>query len=372
MAPAYPVEESARPKKVHASWPAPGKVDATSVADQYNAEIKAAVDTLVAKGIEQPKLVGFLANGDNAAEMYARMTKRACEKNGVCFELRRPERLDLEKAVVHANSDPAVHGILVYYPVFGGGMDTYLRDVISYEKDVEGLNHRYCYALYHNIRYLEGIGGAASGEKKCVLPCTPLACIKVLESLGAYDKAEPVGQQLRGRTAMVYNRSEVVGRPLAAMLANDGATVFSVDEHGMLVYRAGAVAGTIKVEETEVKQEDALRMADIVVSGVPVKSFQIAASNMRPGAIAINVSQFMNFGPDVDTKCTLVPAMGKVTIAMLARNLIRLHANFRVPDEPSSPLRRLTAAATAKPAATAVMAAAALALCATVVAVRRR
>ena len=61
---------------------------------------------------------------------------------------------------------------------------------------------------------------------------------------------KPVGQQLAGVTAVVYNRSEVVGRPLGAMLANDGATVYSVDVTGMLVYSKGRVAGTIKVEET--------------------------------------------------------------------------------------------------------------------------
>ena len=278
----------------------PGRRDAGSVANQFNGEIKATVNALQAGGRGRPKLVGFLANGDPAAETYAKMTQRACEKNGVAFELRRLERLDLEGAIVDANTDPAVHGILVYYPVFGGGKDSYLRDVVSFEKDVEGLHHRYCYALYHNVRTIEG-------DKKCVLPCTPLACIKVLESLGAYDCARPIGKQLSGRTAVVYNRSEVVGRPLAAMLANDGALVYSIDEHGMLLYKAGAVAGTIKVEETSSEQADALMQADIVVSGVPVKSFKISAESMKAGAIAINVSQHMNFGEGVEERCARLP-----------------------------------------------------------------
>jgi len=202
---------------------------------------------------------------------------------------------------------------------------------------VEGLHHRYCYALYHNVRTIEG-------DKKCVLPCTPLACIKVLESLGAYDCARPIGKQLSGRTAVVYNRSEVVGRPLAAMLANDGALVYSIDEHGMLLYKAGAVAGTIKVEETSSEQADALMQADIVVSGVPVKSFKISAESMKAGAIAINVSQHMNFGEGVEERCVLVPAMGRVTISMLARNLIRLHANFAACPAARRPLAYLPAA----------------------------
>ena len=86
-----------------------------------------------------------------------------------------------------------------------------LRDVISLEKDVEGLNHRYRYALYHNIRTL-----AEHNGKKCVLPCTPLAVAKILSALGMFEENAPVGRQLKGRTVVVVNRSEVVGRPLAA------------------------------------------------------------------------------------------------------------------------------------------------------------
>lgn len=302
----------------------PGRVDAaTTVATAYDAELKRDVDASVAGGGGQPTLVGFLAKDDtNNSEMYARMTRRACEKNGIAFELRRVERIDLEAAVIDANGDAAVSGIIVYYPVFGGAIDDYLRDVISVEKDVEGLNHNYRYRMYHNIRTLEG-------GKKCVLPCTPLACVKILETLGAFDRSEPVGRQLIGRTAIVYNRSEVVGRPLAAMLANDGARVYSVDVDGMLLYTAGAVPGTIRVSETSVEVANALRAADIVVSGVPAKGFSLPAEALREGAIAINFSQHANFGDGVDARCTFVPAIGKVTIAMLERNLIRLHANFR-------------------------------------------
>lgn len=319
-----------------------GRVDAAFVAEAFNQEIREVVAASVAAGRGQPRLVGLLANGATDAEVYARMTRRACEKIGVAYELRRPERLDLETAVIEANADPSVHGLLVYYPVFGGEKDAYLRDVVSIEKDVEGLSHRYRYSLYHNIRTLDG-------SKKCVLPCTPLACVKVLEALGAYDAAQPVGKQLTGRTAVVYNRSEVVGRPLAAMLANDGASVYSVDEHGMLLYTAGAVAGTIKVEETSTSPAEALRRADMVIGGVPVKGFSLPASGIKAGAICINVSQHMNFGEGTEERAVLVPAIGKVTIAVLARNLLRLHGNFHTLPSPPPPRlgRRFAAAASA-------------------------
>jgi len=331
-----PITES-KPYPVDSrTWPQPGRLDALWMADNFNKEIAANVEQSIAEGRGRPKLLGLLANGDPAGEMYAKMTQRACTKIGIEYELRRPERLDLEAAVIEANSDPTVHGLLVYYPVFGGEKDAYLRDVVSVEKDVEGLNHRYRYSLYHNIRTLDG-------ERKCVLPCTPLACVKVLEALGAYDGTMPVGKQLANRTAVVFNRSEVVGRPLAAMLANDGVLVYSIDEFGMLLYSAGSVPGTIKVEETTMTKEEVLRRAEIVVSGVPSKAFIIDADSLRAGAICVNVSQHMNFGPGTDERCALVPAMGRVTIAMLSRNLLRLHANFTPTPTESAKDARATA-----------------------------
>jgi methylenetetrahydrofolate dehydrogenase (NAD+) len=292
-----------------------GRVSLDSVADRFNTEISVAVARSVfEQGLARPRLVGIIANEDTEGEVYARMTKRACEKNGIAFELRRLDRVVLEAGVIEANEDANVHGIIIYYPVFGGQIDEYLRDVVSIEKDVEGLNHRYRYALYHNIRTLGGVAGrAVTAGKKCIAPCTPLAVIKILESLDAYDRSKPVGRQLTGQTAVVFNRSEVVGRPLAAMLANDGARVFSVDEHGMLLYSAGAVDGTIKVEETTATQQEALRDAAIVVSGVPSKAFQIQADSIRAGAIAVNFSQHQNFGPGIEERCIFVPAIGKVS-----------------------------------------------------------
>ena len=100
--------------------------------------------------------------------------------------------------------------------------------------------------------------------------------VKILDHLQAYSHELPVGEQLRGKAAVIFNRSEVVGRPLAAMLANDGATVYSIDISGMLVYSKGRVPGTVKVEEPlDMDTSTALAAADIVISGVPSPSFQV-------------------------------------------------------------------------------------------------
>ena len=142
------------------------------------------------------------------------------------------------------------------------------------------------------------------------------------------------------------------------------------------------------MEDTAVDQKEAYASADIVVSGVPSKGFQIAASSLKAGVVAVNISQrrsvcsgrplaprlasprlasprlgqptplacahahahspvrpvpiptaralaptrYQNFGEGVGELGNLVPAVGKVTIAMLERNLLRLHANFHEPS----------------------------------------
>jgi hypothetical protein len=79
----------------------------------------------------------------------------------------------------------------------------------------------------------------APSDKKSLLPCTPLAIVKLMEHLKVYDEALPIGDRMKGRSVVVINRSEIVGRPLAAMLANDGADVYSVDLNGVYLMRRG-------------------------------------------------------------------------------------------------------------------------------------
>jgi methylenetetrahydrofolate dehydrogenase (NAD+) len=133
---------------------------------------------------------------------------------------------------------------MVYYPVFGGSQDGYLQNIVSFHKDVEGLCHTYRYNMYHNIRFLD-----TEQQQKCIIPCTPLAIVKILEYIGAYNSILPYGDRLHGRTVTIINRSEVVGRPLAALLANDGARVYSVDEFGILRFDRGE---NIKLNRHEV------------------------------------------------------------------------------------------------------------------------
>ena len=214
---------------------------------------------------------------------------------------------------------------MVYYPVFGGAQDQYLQNTVSVSKDVEGLCHKYRFNMYHNIRFLDDLQ-----TQKCIIPCTPLAIVKFLEFIGVYNAILPYGNRLHGRTITIINRSEVVGRPLACLLANDGAKVFSVDEHGLLEFHRGEGIQLKKHEvfETAATLPEALAKSDVVITGVPLQQYKLDTALLKDGVIAINFSTFKNIDPTlVASKASIfVPSIGKVTVAMLARNLLRLQA----------------------------------------------
>ncbi|EEB06086.1 methylenetetrahydrofolate reductase [Schizosaccharomyces japonicus yFS275] len=294
-------------------------VFASKVAEPFITELKKVSSTF-----EKPlKLVGFLANKDPAARMYAEWTGKTVTEVGFDFELREVDKDDLEDAIVDANLDRGVNGIMVYFPVFGNRQDQYLQQVVSPSKDVEGLCHQYVMNMYHNIRFLDD-----EQTMKSILPCTPLAIVKILEFLGVYNKIINYGNRLYGKTITVVNRSEIVGRPLAALLANDGAKVYSVDIKGIQLFTRGAGIRKRKHEVTDVdlKLEDVAPQSDVIICGVPSANYKFPSELIRDGATCICFSSDKNFD-SVTVKQhagIYVPSIGKVTIAMLLRNLVRL------------------------------------------------
>jgi len=241
------------------------KIDAGTVAQPFRDDVKAQIAELKKVGVEAPLLVGLLANNDPAAKKYAEWTGKACRADGLRYELRElTDAIDVEAALNEANNDPKVHGIIVYYPIFGQvesfsgtSQDDYLRDTVSYKCDVEGLCHSYRTNLYKNVRFLD----YPSNTQKCVLPCTALSVVKILETCpGCYDQSKPMGKHMEGRIVTVINRSEIVGRPLAAMLANDGADVYSVDINSIYLF----TGGRLRIVEG-VTVEDLVRKVSVIV-----------------------------------------------------------------------------------------------------------
>lgn len=250
--------------------------------------------------------------------------------SGFEFDLRVVEKEQIEDAILAANEDKSVNGIIVYYPIFPrpSTQDQYIQQLVALEKDVEGLSHKYVFNMYQNIRFLD----PPYNKQKSILPCTPLAVVKVLEFLQVYNSVLPYGNRLFGKTITVINRSEVVGRPLAALLANDGAQVYSVDLDGVQIFTRGKGIKNHK-HEAHVKENwtlnECLPISDVVISGVPGDAYKVNVDLVRDGAVCVNFSSEKNFdGPAVKEKASIyVPAIGKVTIAVLLRNLLRLVQN---------------------------------------------
>ncbi|KAI9254308.1 hypothetical protein BY458DRAFT_442702 [Sporodiniella umbellata] len=257
-----------------------------------------------------PMLVGLLANEDPASKRYAEWTARTCQETGVQFDLIQVNKDALEDEIKKANMNKDIHGIMVYYPVFGQPQDGYLQNKVSYFKDVEGLSQRALKNIYQSRRFYD----------KNIIPCTPLAIIKILEYIQEFNSDLPFGSRLKNKVVTVINRSNVVGKPLAALLAHEGATVYSVNKNNVQLFTE------TQVLDTPFLQEIVIPKSDIVIAGVPVRGYKVPTALLKPGVSVINFAAFANFEKDVSSKAShFIPSVGKVTVTMLKRNLLRLY-----------------------------------------------
>ncbi len=291
-------------------------VDPAPIAEKYLEASKAAL----ARTGATPTIRGFIATADKPSIAYARTTRQTFNDAGFKYELHQLQRLELEAAIEEANRDENVHGIFIYFPVFNNQQDDYLRNLVDYRKDIEAGSQYWTRKLFSNDRIVE----TDHGPKKALLPCTPLAIVKLLTELGEYGDAARGTPPLTGKRVAIFNRSEVIGRPLALMMSNDGAEVFSFDVNGPLRFER-AVAF-----ETDIDRAAALKDADIVITGVPGHHFELVKpEEIRSDAVCVNFSSDQNFDDRVAEEVRLfVPRVGPMTVAMCMRNTIRLYENF--------------------------------------------
>jgi methylenetetrahydrofolate dehydrogenase (NAD+) len=313
-------------------------IDVSNLARDMRQSVRDYTMALDSMGANKVKLLGILAHDGPSrddAELYSEHIGHTCQEDGIDYELQRvmgPRPQDVEAAIRDANERDDVHGILVYYPIFKRpdvasvrgpyknrltgvyykSSDDYLRDLVSPKKDVEGLSHSY------NARWLyrDRATNPDSGET-VVYPCTALSVYKILETQQ---------EELKGRTITVVNRSEILGRPLAAMLASNGAQVYSIDADSVLLFRPGGRLRRV----TDMPLEKCLQASSIVVSGVPTPSFSLPCEYINRGSTVVNVSEFENVKEDSVLKIPevrFVPHVGKVTVAALEQNLVHLHRN---------------------------------------------
>ena len=275
-------------------------IDGNALAAKVRSELAARAEALTKRGI-QPCLAVILVGDNPASAVYVRNKVTACEKAGI-----RSLRLDYPHntppAVVMAklaelNADPAVHGILVQLPLPPGFDEAAVLEAISVEKDVDGF-------------HAENVGRLSQNQPG-FLPCTPHGVMKMLE-------AENI--PLQGAEAVVIGRSNIVGKPMAMLLTNAGATV------------------TICHSKTR-DLAFHTRRADILVVAIGRPHF-ITGNMVKPGATVIDVgmNRVPAGQPDEGKLCgdvefesvktvaghlTPVPGgVGPMTITMLLENTI--------------------------------------------------
>jgi methylenetetrahydrofolate dehydrogenase (NADP+)/methenyltetrahydrofolate cyclohydrolase len=175
------------------------------LARRIREEVRARVETLSRAG-SPPRLRVLLVGDDAASRTYVAAKERAAAEAGILAETVRLSAADagetLIPAIDAANRDPAVDGLLVQLPLPSRDLTIRALDRIAPEKDVDGLSP-------------ENVGLLHQGRPRFV-PCTPAGIIALLEEHGV---------SLRGAAAVVIGRSEIVGKPMAALLTARDATV---------------------------------------------------------------------------------------------------------------------------------------------------
>ncbi len=178
-----------------------GKLIAQRVRDGQRIHAQA----LIARGVT-PGLAVVLVGEDPASQVYVRNKTKACEEAGVAvFDHKLPADTSesaLLALVARLNDDPSVDGILVQLPLPKQISEAKVIDAISPNKDVDGF-------------HTENVGRLWTGKPRFV-PCTPLGVMRML----AHAKT-----QLVGINAVIVGRSNIVGRPMAALLLGESATV---------------------------------------------------------------------------------------------------------------------------------------------------
>lgn len=181
-------------------------IDGKAFAAKVVAEVAAEVAAIRAAGGRAPGLAVVLVGEDPASQVYVRNKARTTKEAGMeSFEFRLPaetSQASLLSLIAELNDDPQVHGILVQLPLPKHIDSARVLDAISPAKDVDGFH------VVNAGRLATGLPG--------LVPCTPLGCLLVLKhALG----------DLSGLSAVVLGRSNIVGKPMAALLLAENCTV---------------------------------------------------------------------------------------------------------------------------------------------------
>ncbi|MBR3751241.1 MAG: bifunctional 5,10-methylene-tetrahydrofolate dehydrogenase/5,10-methylene-tetrahydrofolate cyclohydrolase [Clostridia bacterium] len=267
-------------------------IDGKAYALEVEEELRARVAAIKEKCGRTPVLATILVGDNPASVVYVRMKGNACARVGMLSrKIELPGDTTTEQLLdtINAlNNDPEVCGILLQHPVPKQIDEQACFNAISLEKDVDGVNT------------------AGFGRMSIGLPAyksaTPLAIISLMKRYGI---------QMEGKEAVVIGRSAILGKPVAALLLNENATV------------------TIAHSRTK-NLPEVVKRADIVVAAVGKPLF-VQGDWIKEGAVLMDAGYNKGNVGDMDLEAciphcsayTPVPGgVGPVTIAMLMKQTV--------------------------------------------------
>lgn len=281
------------------------RMDGRSLANDLQAELAGRVARFVEQTRSLPTLAAVLVGDDPASAVYVKNKRLACHRAGLESRLHllpgSTTTSQLESYIDRLNGDPGVHGILVQLPLPATIETQRILDRVDPLKDVDA---------FHPIN----VGLLAQGRPR-FLPCTPHGVLQILARYGLATA---------GRHVAIIGRSEIVGKPLAALL--------SAKDSPLGPELANATVTLCHSRTRELG--DITRQADIVVAAIG-RPRAITADMIRPGAVVIDVG--INRTEDglvgdvdfaavaaVASHITPVPGgIGPLTVTMLLDNTLK-------------------------------------------------
>ena len=270
-------------------------IDGKQISKEIKDELKAEVQKLKEQGREICLAVVQVGE-DPASTVYVNNKKQACAYIGIesrAYEL--PETTseeELVSLVEELNGDDSVNGILVQLPLPKQIDEDKIIRTISPEKDVDG---------FHPV----SVGRLWIGEKG-FLSCTPAGIIQLLKRSGI---------EIEGKECVIIGRSNIVGKPMAALLLREN--------------------GTVTVAHSRTKDlAEITRRADILIVAIGKERF-ITSEYVKEGAVVIDVGMhrdsqnhlcgdvdFNDVEPKVSAITPVPGGVGPMTIAMLMNNCV--------------------------------------------------
>jgi len=282
-------------------------LDGTAIAQSIRSEVGAEVAKLAGQG-RKPGLAAVLVGEDPASTVYVRSKGKACQEAGMhSVTLRLPasaSEAELLETVDRLNADLEIHGILVQLPLPKHINSERVLRRIDPAKDVDG---------FHPVN----VGKLVIGDRTAFRPATPYGVQQMLIRSGI---------ETRGAHAVIVGRSNIVGRPMANLLIQQGP---------------GGDA-TVTVCHSKTRDLPAVtRSADILIAAIGKAEF-VTADMVRPGAVVIDVGinrvddaarprgyrlvGDVAYSPVAQIASAITPVpggVGPMTIAMLLQNTLQ-------------------------------------------------